>query len=363
MGVLNGKIQIFAAGVQALQAVFAAFDQVNGIVQRHTITGGQHEIANGLVAEFVCDLAHSKEVSGALGHFHIVNVQKAVVHPIVAEAHAVGALGLCNLVFVMGEDQVLSACVQIDGGTQMLAAHGTALNVPARAAHAVGAFPCRLAGLGGFPHGKVGGVFLQIIVHLAAQLTVAAFQILQIQMAQLAIFGKAFYAEIYIAVFGHIGMAALDQILYNIQNFGNMIGSVGLHGGAAAVQPVAVLQIFGGKALGHFFHGHAFFVGLFNELIVNIGDVAHIDHLVAAPLQIVAQGVKHDQGAGVADVNIIVNGGAAHINAVFTGFHGHKFFFFAGQSVKDLHELSPLQLPQQRAFYGWRHRAVELFLL
>ena len=74
-----------------------------------------------------------------------------------------------------------------------------------------------------------------------------------------------------------------------------------------------------------------------DELIVDVGDVGNIDHLVAAVLKVAAQGVEYDQRACVADVDIVINGRAADVDAVFTGHLRNEFFLLAGQGVEDLH--------------------------
>ncbi len=206
-----------------------------------------------------------------------------------------------------------------------------------RATHAVGAFPCGLTGLCGLPHSKVGGVFLQVIVHAAAQFAVAAFQIVQLQVAQLAVAGVALHAEVHIAVLGNVSVAGVDQILDDIQNLGDMLGGTGLHGGLFAVQAGSILEVFGLEALSDRLHGGALLLTLLDELIVDIGDVGNVDHLVAPVFQIAAQGIEHDQRACVANVDIVVHGRAADIDAVFTGHLRHEFFLLAGQGVEDLH--------------------------
>ena len=100
---------------------------------------------------------------------------------------------------------------------------------------------------------------------------------------------------------------------------------------------VGFLQILGLKALSDFLHGSALFLALLDELVVNIRDIGHIDNLVAAVFQIAAQGIEDDERAGIADVDIVVDGGAADIDAVFTGHLRHKFLFLTGQGVEDLH--------------------------
>ena len=219
----------------------------------------------------------------------------------------------------------------------MGAAHGAALDVPARAAHAIGAFPCRLTGLCGLPHSKVGGVLLQVVVHAAAQFAVAAFQIVQLQVAQLAVAVVALHPEIHVAVLGNVGVTGVDQVLHDVQNLLDMLGSPGLDGGLFAVQTGGILEVLGLKALSDLLHGGALLLTLLDELIVDVGDVGNIDHLVAAVLKVAAQGIEHDQRACVADVDIVINGRAADVDAVFTGHLRHKFFLLAGQGVEDLH--------------------------
>ncbi len=119
---------------------------------------------------------------------------------------------------MVGEDQVLTAGVQVDGLAQVGAGHGAALDVPAGAAVALGAFPGGLAGLGRLPDGEIGGVFLQVVVHLAAQLTVAALEVVQIQVAQLAVVGVGLDAEVDIPVAGHIGVAGVHEVLDDVDD-------------------------------------------------------------------------------------------------------------------------------------------------
>ena len=156
-------------------------------------------------------------------------------------------------------------------------------------------------------------------------------------MAQLAVAGVALDTEIHVAVFGHIGVTAFDQILHDGEDLPDVLGGAGLHGGLFAVQTGGILEVLGLKALSDLLHGGALLLTLLDELIVDVGDVGNIDHLVAAVLKIAAQGVEYDQRACVADVDIVINGWAADIDAVLTGHLRHEFFFLAGQGVEDLH--------------------------
>jgi hypothetical protein len=117
----------------------------------------------------------------------------------------------------------------------------------------------------------------------------------------------------------------------------DMLGSAGLDGGLFAVQTGGILEVLGLEALGDFLHGSPLFLALLDELVVDVGDVGDVDDLVAAVLKVTAQGIEDDERAGVADVDIVVDGGAADVDAVLARHLRHELFLLAGQGVEDLH--------------------------
>ena len=92
-------------------------------------------------------------------------------------------------------------------------------------------------------------------------------------MAQLAVLGIALHPEVHIAVLGNISVAGVDQILHDIQDLLDVLGSPGLDGGLFAVEAGGILEVLGLKALSDLLHGGALFLSLLNELVVDIGDV------------------------------------------------------------------------------------------
>ena len=86
--------------------------------------------------------AHQHDVAQGLGHLGVVDIDEAVVHPVATELFAIvraGALG--DLVFVMREDQIVAAAVNVDAAAQMLGRHRRALDMPAGASATPGAVP------------------------------------------------------------------------------------------------------------------------------------------------------------------------------------------------------------------------------
>ena len=73
-------------------------------------------------------------------------------------------------------------------------------------------------------------------------------------MAQLAVLRVALDAEVDIAVLGDVGVAGVDQILNDIEDLLDVLGSAGLDGGLLAVQASGILEVLSLKALGNFLH-------------------------------------------------------------------------------------------------------------
>ena len=161
-------------------------------------------------------------------------------------------------------------------------------------------------------------------------------------MAQLSIVPELLSPEIHIAVFCHITVALGQDISHDVQYLMDMLGSAGANGGRLCVQAFAVADELSLEFLGHLFHGAPLLLGLFDQFVINIGNIGHINHLVPLVFQVAAQGVEHHHRPRVADMDIVVHGGPAHINAVFARGLGHKLFFFSGEGIKDLHRCTLL---------------------
>ena len=322
--------------VQALQRRLALLDQLLREVERAAVVRGQHEVAHGLKVILLADLADGEEVARGLGHLLIVDVDEAVVHPVLGKGLAGRALGLGDLVFVVGEHQVLAAAVDVDGLAQVLHTHGGALDVPAGAALAERRLPVGLAGLSGLPQREVHRMLL-VLVHLDAR---ASLQILQVLAGELAVAAKGLGVKVD-AVAALIGQALVHQLLHQRDDLGDVLGGLGVDGGLAHAQRLDVLEVLGDKALAQLLDGGALLVGAVDHLVVDVGEVLHERHVVAAPLQVPAQHVEHDERTRVADVNVVVDRRAAGVDAHLALVQGNQFFFSSRLRVIDPHRFSP----------------------
>ena len=243
-----------------------------------------------------------------------------------------GAAGLGDLVFMMREQQILAAAVDIERFAQIGGAHGGALDMPAGPAHAPRALPRRLARLLRLPQRKVHGIFLDL-VHAHAR---AALKILQILSAQAAVAGKCLYAVIYVAA-RFVGQPPIHQPLDERDDLRHVLRGAGMHRRGTDAQRLGVGIVFRDVPLGDLLDGNALLVGAADHLIVDIGKILHEGNFVAAVLKIAAQHVEHDEGPRVADVKEVVYRGAAGIDAHLALLNRHEGFLFPGHAVVDLH--------------------------
>ena len=89
---------------------------------------------------------------------------ESVVHPIPDEGLSGAGFGLGDLVFMMGEDEVQPAAVDVEClGLQVLQAHDRAFDVPPRPPRAPRRGPGRFAGLRRFPEGEIQRILLPLV--------------------------------------------------------------------------------------------------------------------------------------------------------------------------------------------------------
>ena len=225
--------------------------------------------------------------------------------------------------------------MDVDRSAQVAVHHGGALGVPTGAALAPGARPTRLAGLGGLPQGKVERIVL-VLVLLDARTN---HKVIDVAARDLAIVGIAAHGKVHIAVIGSVSVALLDKRLDHGDHGTDLLGGAGAHigiehvGGAHDADELVreLRRDLGGRS--------ALLVGALDDLVIDIGEVLCERDLVAARDEPTADHVKADERAGIADVDVVVDRGAAHIHADLAGLDGLELFLFMGSAVVDTHSL------------------------
>ena len=243
-----------------------------------------------------------------------------------------GCFALRNLVLVVREHEVFAAGVQVERFAEVLHGHGGALDVPAGAAGAERRLPGCLAGLGGLPKSEITGGVLLVLVEVDAG---AVFHAVQVFLRELAVAGEASDAEVPATVLGFVGDVlggeALDERDHAVDVFCSACDLFG----AFDAQGVHVFKE-GALVLGAVLaDGLAGSGCVANDLVVDVGDVHDVMQAEAIETGGAAQGVDVQKGAEVADVAVVIDRGAATVEAQGAAVGGKERFDFSGEGVEE----------------------------
>jgi len=233
------------------------------------------------------------------------------------------AFALCNFVFVVRELQVGTSAMNIKRGAQHLAAHGRALDVPARSTGSERAVPLhisRLGGLGAFPQHEVQGVVLAVQHGHAF----SRMQLVEGFARELAVAGKLAHGIVDVPVGHPVSQATFLKLADDAQHLRHVIGGAGLVRGSLDAQRIRVLVQGFDHAVGQGPNGLAVVKGALDDLVVNVGDVAHVGHPKAAGTQPALHHIKRHHGAGMTQVTEVIDRHAADVHAHMTGFERNK---------------------------------------
>ena len=228
--------------------------------------------------------------------------------------------------------------MDVNGGAQVAVDHGGALGVPAGTALAPRALPRWLAGLGGLPQGEVERVALVLVLLDAC----THHEVIDVAAGDLAVGGVAAYGEVHVAVVRRVGVPTVDKRLDHADHGADLLGGAGAHIGVehigGAHDADELVRELGRDLLGR----AALLVGAIDDLIVDVREVLGEGDLVAARDEPAADHIEADERTGVADVDVVVDGGAAHVHADLALLDGAELFFFVCGAVVDLHRYLPL---------------------
>ena len=214
--------------------------------------------------------------------------------------------------------------------------HGGALGVPTRAPLAPGTLPHRLAGLGRLPEGKVEWVAL-LVVGLDAG---AHLELVHIAARDGAIAGVASHGEVDVAVAGRIGVPLLDESLDHLDHRGNLLRGARANVGVEHAKPVHLLDEGVGELARDLLGRTPLLICAVDDLVVHVREVLGKRHLIALVGEVTPDDVEGKEGAAVAHVNLVVDGGAADIHANLAGLDGRELLLLVRLAVIDEHGYS-----------------------
>ncbi len=115
----------------------------------------------------------------------------------------------------------------------------------------------------------------------------------------------------------------------------NVIRGARLHVRFLDVQACFVFVHRGDHAFGQRFERLTVLAGTIDDLVVDVGDVAHVGQVVTAEPQPAGHQVERDHAAAVAEVAVVVHGHAAHVHAHLVAIQRLEDFFALGERVVD----------------------------
>ena len=196
----------------------------------------------------------------------------------------------------------------------------------------------RLTWLGGLPEREVERVAFAL-VHVNAG---TALQVVDIATGKLAVLGEGTHREVHVAI-DLVGMATIDEALHELDHLGNLLRGTRAHVRIVDAEGVHVIDEGLGIERRDLLGRLALLLRAPDDLVIDIGDVLDEGDLVTAILQVLAHHVEDEEGARVADVNVVVDRGATCVHRHLARLVRHELLFAAGRGVVDLHGHSSVQ--------------------
>ena len=114
---------------------------------------------------------------------------------------------------------------------------------------------------------------------------------------------------------------------------GDIIRGTRLHVRLADIESRFVFMHCSDHARGEHLKRFAVFTGTVDDLVFDVGDVAHIGQIVTAKTQPACYQVKSHHAAAVTQMAIVVHGHAAHVHAHIVAVQRLENFFALGERV------------------------------
>ena len=193
-------------GVQALECRAGVAQMHVAVVQRAAVVRAHHKETHRFSIKLLQHIPDSEKITQTFGHFFVINVDEAVVHPKTCQRCAMRTFALRDLVFMVRKLQVSPTAMNVQRLAQQGAGHSRAFNVPARSPRAVAAGPLRVLGflgLGGFPQNEIEWVVFAVLHRHA----LACVELVEAFAAELAVARELAHGKVHVATGCAIGQA------------------------------------------------------------------------------------------------------------------------------------------------------------
>ncbi len=258
------------------------------------------------------------------------------MQPVARELLVVGGLRLRDLVFVMREHQVDSTGVDVESFAEVALAHRRALDVPARPPAPERRIPgpaqLLVLRVRVLPEREVAHRLLVIFVRRHA---LAGLQSFPVEVRQRPVRGKARDPEVHVAV-RDVRVLVLDELADHLDHLGNVLGRARVVRGWLGAKRAHVLEESGDVRFDVLADRDPGVHRLVEDAVVDVGEVHHVGHLVAADLKMAAGEVIDEKSPKVPDVRVVPDCRPARVHAGMAWFEGLEHVLRARQRVVKL---------------------------
>ena len=290
----------------------------------------QDEETDYFIREVFCDVSYCEEVAQGFGHFFVINSDETIVQPISSECAAVCRFGLSDFVFMVRENQVFAASVDIECIAQVMFGHYGAFNVPAGSAFTPRGCPAGFAFFFGFPQNEVCRVFLRVIQRYTFGSTCDQF--IQIFSGQFAVF-REFFCIVVNGTLIFISKAFVDQSLYHCDDTIHFFCYTRVNSCSFYIQAVSIAESFFNVLVGDIGHCYAFFICSVDDFVIYVCEVLNVCYFIAFVFHITSYCIEYNVRSCVTDVDVIVYCGAANVHFYFAFLHRYEFFLLSCHCV------------------------------
>ncbi len=154
-------------------------------------------------------------------------------------------------------------------------------------------------------------------------------------MRQRAVRGKARDPEVHVAV-RDVRVLAFDELADHLDHLGNVLGRPRVVRGRLGAKCAHVLEKSGDVGFDVLADRDPGVHRLVEDAVVDVGEVHHVSHLVAADLKMAAGEVIDEKSPKVPDVRIVPNCRPARVHAGLAWFEGLEHILRARQGVVKL---------------------------
>ena len=288
----------------------------------------EQEETERLAAVFLQHILHEEEIIERFRHFFRIDGDKTVVQPIMDEFFTRRALGLRNFIFVVRENEIAAAAVEIKRVAQIMPRHRRALDVPARPPRSPRTVPRRFSRFRRFPHGKVAGIPF-LVIHFDPR---TGQHILHFAPGKFPVIRKR--GNIVVHVAGkHIRVAFFNERLHHRNDVVHVIRHARILVHTPHAERIDYFEIPLDVAVGNHFPRRTFRIRFVDNLVVHVREILNERHLVADVLQIAANHVPRHRRARVSDMRMVVRRHAADVNLHLPRRHRHEDRLFARHRI------------------------------